>query len=229
MQELKGKVAIVSGATRKRGLGAAIALALARAGANVVVTGSGRSASSAPEDEVKSGWRGLPDLVAAIEALGVRGHGINADATDAGAVQSMVAETIERFGRIDILINNATYPRAADRVPIVDLDETLWRKVIDVNLTGTMIVSKYVAKQMIAQGHGITCNVIAPGFLDTARIDELRTEGKWEKRLSNIPIKRAGTAEEVAELVRFLCGPQARWISGEAIVIAGGEIRRAAR
>lgn len=272
MQELKDKVAIVSGATRKRGLGAAIALALARAGANVVVTGSGHSASSAPEDEVKSGWRGLPDMVAAIEALGACGHGIHADVTNAGAVQNMVAETVERFGRVDILVNNATYPRAADRVPLVDLDEALWRKVIDINLTGTMIVSKYVAKQMIAQGqggsivsissiaamvapaamgayaaskaavhalnasladdlgvHGITCNVIAPGFLDTARVDALRAEGKWEKRLSTIPIKRPGTAEEVAELVCFLCGPHGRWISGEAIAVAGGEVRRAAR
>ncbi|MBE0614829.1 MAG: SDR family oxidoreductase [Burkholderiales bacterium] len=272
MHELRDKVAVVSGATRKRGLGAAIALALARAGANVVVTGSGHSAGGAPEDEVKSGWRGLPDLVAAIEALGVRGHGVHADVTHIGEVQNMVAQTVERFGHIDILVNNATYPRAADRVSVVDLDEVLWRKVIDVNLTGTMIVSKYVAKQMIAQGrggsivsissiaamvapattgayaaskaalhalnasladelgpHGITCNVIAPGFLDTARVDALRAEGKWEQRLSSIPIKRPGTAEEVAELVRFLCGPHGRWISGEAIVVAGGEVRRAAR
>lgn len=272
MQELNDKVAIVSGATRKRGLGAAIALALARAGANVVVTGSGRSTSSAPEDEVASGWRGLPDVVAAIEALGVRGHGIHADVTDAGSVQNLVAETVGRFGHIDILVNNAAYPRAADRVPVVDLDESLWRRVIDVNLTGTMIVSKYVARQMIAQGrggsivsitsiaamiaptamaayaaskaavhafnasladdlgpHGITCNVVAPGFLDTARIDALRAEGKWDKRLSTIPIKRPGTAEEVAELVRFLCGTHGHWISGEAITVAGGEVRKAAR
>jgi NAD(P)-dependent dehydrogenase (short-subunit alcohol dehydrogenase family) len=77
--------------------------------------------------------------------------------------------------------------------------------------------------------HGITCNVVAPGFLDTARIDSLRTDENWERRLSTIPIKRAGTVEEVAALVCFLCGPNGRWISGEAIAVAGGELRRAAR
>lgn len=87
MQELKDKVAIVTGATRKRGVGAAIALVLACAGANVVVTGSGHPAGASPRDDVQSGWRGLPDLVAAIEALGVGGLGIEADATDVAAVQ----------------------------------------------------------------------------------------------------------------------------------------------
>lgn len=272
MRELKGKVALVTGATRKRGLGRAIALALANGGADVVVTGNSRSTSRIPEDEKKSGWRGLPDVVAEIEALGVRGHAVRADVTSEDEVQGAVRETVESFGKIDILVNNATYPRAGDRMPVVDLDAELWRRVIEVNLTGMMIVSKYVARQMIAQGaggsivsisstaamkavatfaayaaskaamhalnsslaeelgpHGITCNIVAPGFLDTARVDMLREGGRWEKRLSAIPIKRPGTVEEVAELVRFLCGPQARWISGEVIVISGGEVRRAAR
>jgi NAD(P)-dependent dehydrogenase (short-subunit alcohol dehydrogenase family) len=56
----------------------------------------------------------------------------------------------------------------------------------------------------------------------------LREGGRWEKRLSTIPIKRPGTPEEVAELVRYLCGPHARWISGEVFMINGGEVRRAA-
>ena len=273
MQELKDKVAIVTGATRKRGLGRSIALALAAAGANVVVTGNSRSATRIPEDEALSGWRGLPDVVAQIEALGVEGLAIYADVTNSDEIQRMVREAVDRFGRIDILINNATYPRGVDRVRLVDLDVDLWRKIVDVNLNGTMIVSKYMARQMIAQGdggciigissgaamkaaatfsayaasksamhtlngsladelgpHGITCNIVAPGFLDTARIDMLREdEGRWEKRLSTLPIKRPGTAEEVAELVRYLCGPHARWITGEVIMINGGEVRRAAR
>jgi 3-oxoacyl-[acyl-carrier protein] reductase len=272
MQELKDKVAVVTGATRKRGLGRVIALALASGGANVVVTGNSRPTHSVPEDEKASGWRGLPDVVAQIEALGVQAHAIYADVTNSDEVQRMVREAVERFGRIDILVNNATYPRGADRVPVVDLEVDVWRRIVDVNLTGTMIVSKYVAKQMIAQGaggcvigissgaamkaaanfsayaasksamhtlngsladelgpHGITCNIVAPGFLNTARIDMLREEGRWEKRLSTLPIKRPGTAEEVAELVRYLCGPHARWITGEVIMINGGEVRRAAR
>ena len=273
MQELKDKVAIVTGATRKRGLGRAIALTLARAGAHVVVTGNSRSSSQIPEDESISGWRGLPDVVAEIESCGVRGLSVLADITQTEEAQRIVVDTVARFGRIDILVNNATYPpRPDDRVPVIELDETKWRQIVDVNLTGTMIVSKYVARQMVTQGqggsivsissgaalkavasfsayaaskaavhalnssmaeelgpHGITCNVVAPGFLDTARIDKLRTEGRWEKRLASIPIKRAGTVEEVAQMVCFLCGPHARWISGEAILINGGEVRRAAR
>lgn len=272
-RELTGKVAIVTGATRRRGLGRAIALTLARAGADVVVTGSGRSrpAQALPEDERKSGWRGLPDVVQELAALGVRGHGINADVTRPEEVQVMITEAARVMGRIDILVNNAAHPRGVDRVPLSELDDDLWRRIVEINLTGTMLCCKYAARQMLRQGgggsivsissgaavkapaahaayaaskagvhaltaslaaelgpHGITANVVAPGFLDTARIDGLRTGERWEQRLSTIPIKRAGTVEEVAELVRYLCGPHARWISGETILITGGEVRRAA-
>ena len=272
MSELSGKVAVVTGATRKRGLGRAIALALARAGADVAVTGHSRNSASLTTDELQQGWCGLADVVAEINAMGRRAHGVYLDVRRADDVQRMVGETVDCLGRIDILVNNATYPRAADRVPVQDLDDDLWRTIIDINLTGTMLCSKYVSKQMIAQGeggsivsissgaalkapatfsaysaskagmhalmssladelggHGITANVIAPGFLDTARIDTLRDPEKWEKRLSTIPIKRPGTVEEVADLVRYLCGPSARWISGDVLLMTGGEVRRAAR
>ena len=75
---------------------------------------------------------------------------------------------------------------------------------------------------------GITANVVAPGFIDTARIDMLREGDRWQRRLDSIPLRRAGTVEEIAELVRYLCGPHARWISGEVFLINGGEVRRAA-
>lgn len=271
MRELSGKVAVITGATRKRGLGRAIALTLARGGSDVVVTGSDSQPPNLTPDERKEGWRGAISVAEEIAALGVRSHAVFMDVRKPDDVQRMVRETVERMGRIDILVNNATYPRAADRVPIQDLDDDLWKTIIDVNLTGTMLCSKYVARQMVAQGdggsivsissgaalkapatfaayaaskagmhalsssladelgpHGITSNVIAPGFLDTARIDVLRDPGKWEKRLSTIPIKRPGTVEEVAELVRYLCGPHARWISGDVFLINGGEVRRAA-
>ncbi len=269
MQELAGKVAIVSGATRKRGLGRAIALTLAKMGADLVVTGTGKPSSEFPPDEQQEGWRGLPDIVDEIAHLGVRSHAVFMDATKTEDVQRLVEESVTVMGRIDILINNATYPRGADRVPIMDLDDTLWRRIIDINLTGSMLCAKYVARQMVAQGqggaivgvssvaalrgagraaaysaskagmhalnaslamelapHGVTVNVVAPGFIDTARIDELREGNRWEERLRTIPIKRAGSAGEVAELVGYLCGPSARWISGQVFVIDGGENRR---
>ena len=271
MKELSQKVAIVTGATRQRGLGRAIALALAHAGADVVVTGSDRTPPNLTPEEQKAGWRGAVDVVKEISALGVRSHAVFMDVRKPQDVQRMVRETVGRMSRIDILVNNATFPRAGDRVPLLDLDDELWRTIVDVNLTGSMLCSKYVAKQMVAQNdggsivsissgaalkapatfaayaaskagihalnssladelgpHGITANVIAPGFLDTARIDVLRDPVKWEKRLSTIPIRRPGTVEEVAELVRYLCGPHARWINGDVFLINGGEVRRAA-
>lgn len=271
MTELSGKVAVVTGSTRKRGLGRAIAITLARNGADVVVTGSDSQPPNVTPDEQAQGWRGLVDVAREISELGVRSHAVFMDVRKPQDVQRMVRETVERMGRIDILVNNATYPRAGDRVPLQDLDDDLWNMIIAVNLTGTMLCSKYVAKQMITQGdggsivsissgaalkapatfaayaaskagihalnssladelgvHGITANVIAPGFLDTARIDVLRDPERWDKRLSSIPIKRPGTVEEVAELVRYLCGPHARWISGDVFLINGGEVRRAA-
>jgi 3-oxoacyl-[acyl-carrier protein] reductase len=271
--ELKGKVAIVTGATRKRGLGRAIALCLARAGADVVVSGSGAQKPTAdlPRDERDSGWRGLPDVVEEIGRLGVRAHGVAVDVTQAPEVQRLMAESLRVMGHIDILVNNAAYPRGNDRVPLDELDDALWRRIIDTNLTGTMLCSKYAARQMQRQGtggsivsissgaavkapatfsayaaskagvhalnavlaaelgpSGITANVVAPGFIDTARIDMLREGDRWQRRLDSIPLRRAGTVEEIAELVRYLCGPHARWISGEVFLINGGEVRRAA-
>jgi 3-oxoacyl-[acyl-carrier protein] reductase len=272
-RELLGKVAIVTGATRRRGLGRAIALCLARAGADVVVTGSGvKPASELPADERECGWRGAIDVAEEVKRLGVRALAVTADIASGAAVQAMVEQAVQAMGRIDILVNNASYPRGSDRVPLVDLGEDVWRRIIDVNLTGTMLCCKHVAPVMMRQGdggsivsissgaalkavgtfsayaaskaavhalnsslaeelgpHGITTNVIAPGFLDTARIDMLRAEGRWEKRLASIPAGRPGTPEEVAETVRFLCGPHARWISGEVLLMTGGEVRRAAR
>jgi 3-oxoacyl-[acyl-carrier protein] reductase len=269
-QELAGKVAIVTGATRQRGLGRAIALCLAKAGADVVVTGAS-AAGSLTADEQQEGWRGLASVVDEIRALGRRAHGAYVDVSNPAEVLRMVEEAVQALGRIDILVNNAAYPRTRDRVPVQELDDDLWRRIVEVNLNGTMYCSKYAARQMLKQGQGgsivsissgaalkapvnfaayaaskagvhaltssladelgpagITANVIAPGFLDTSRIDMLREAGRWEKRLSTIPIKRPGTPEEVAQLVRYLCGPHARWISGEVFLINGGEVRRAA-
>jgi 3-oxoacyl-[acyl-carrier protein] reductase/meso-butanediol dehydrogenase/(S,S)-butanediol dehydrogenase/diacetyl reductase len=272
-RELLGKVAIVTGATRKRGLGRALALCLARAGADVVATGSGtRTADQRPADERDSGWQGAQSIADEARALGVRTLALDVDVTDAEAVRALVQRTVAELGRIDILINNATFARGDDRVPVVELDEAMWRRIVDINLTGTMLCCKYVARELIRQGqggsivsissgaalkaedsfsayaaskaavhalsssladelgpHGVTVNVVAPGFLDTARIDMLRAAGRWEQRVASIPLGRAGTPEEVAETVRFLCGPHARWISGEVLLINGGEVRRAAR
>lgn len=210
MTELSQKVAIVIGAKRKRGLGRAIALA--RACADLVVTGSDRQPPSLTADEEKEGWRGVVDVAQEITSLGVRSHAVFVDVRKSHDVELLMRETVQRMGCIDILVNSATYPRAGDRVALQELDDALWRTVIEVNLTGSMLCAKYAAKQMITQGeggsivsissgsalkapatfaayaaskagihaltssladelgpHGITANVVAPGFLDMAQ------------------------------------------------------------
>lgn len=271
-KELTGKVAIVTGASRQRGLGRALALCLASAGADIVACAAPNGGARLTADERETGWRGLTSLVEELQALGVRATGIAVDVRSGSEVERLVQAAVASHGHVDILVNNAAYPRGSDRVPLVDLPDEAWRDVLEVNLTGTMLCCKYAARQMIAQGtggtivsmssiaamsgtatfsaygaskagihalngslaaelgpHGICCNVVAPGFLDTARIDTLREAGRWADRLKTIPMGRPGQAEEVAQLVRFLCGPNARWISGEVFVIDGGETRRAAR
>jgi 3-oxoacyl-[acyl-carrier protein] reductase len=154
MPSLEGKIAIVTGAGRHNGIGRHIALALARQGADVAVTGSGRPPETYHEDEKAIGWRDIDSVADEIREMGRRALPIVVDITDAEQVQRLVDETRGEMGRIDILVNNAASARGNDRVPVVQLEETEWRKVLDVNLTGTFLVTKAVAKALIEQGEG---------------------------------------------------------------------------
>ena len=153
-RELKGKVAVVTGAGRLRGIGRATANVLARMGADVVVTGTGRDPATFPPDEKEAGWRDIDST-----ADEVRSHGANAlavvmDVTNSDQVQSLVDQTVSEFGRLDILINNAAAPYGEDRVPVVEVDETVFRKVLEVKVVGTFLCAQAAARQMIAQGEG---------------------------------------------------------------------------
>ena len=153
-RELLGKVAIVTGAGRLRGIGRAAAVALARMGADVVVTGTGRSPDSFPEDEKKIGWRDIESVSEQIRAEGQKALPLISNVTSQADVQKMVDDTMNEFGRIDILINNAAYARAEDRVPILDLGEDTFQKVMDIKVTGTFLCTKAVVKHMIDGGNG---------------------------------------------------------------------------
>ena len=153
-QPLTGKVAIVTGAGRHRGIGRHIALALARQGADVVVTGSGRSPDSFPPDEREIGWRDVDSVAEEVGALGRRPRPLVIYITKPGECDRLVDETKREFGRIDILVNNAAAGRGRDRVPLVDLEESEWRRVLDVNLNGTFLVTKAVGRALIDQGEG---------------------------------------------------------------------------
>ncbi|MCH7576681.1 MAG: 3-oxoacyl-ACP reductase FabG [Chloroflexi bacterium] len=154
MPPLEGKIAIVTGAGRHNGIGRHIALALARQGADVAVTGSGRPPETYPDDEKAMGWRDIDSVADEIRALGRKALPIVVDITQADQVQRLVDETRRELGRIDILVNNAAAARGNDRVPVVQLEEAEWRKVIEVNLTGTFLVTKAVAQVLIEQGEG---------------------------------------------------------------------------
>ena len=154
MGELDGKVAIVTGAGRLRGIGRATAVALAKLGADIVVTGTGRDPASFPADEKAVGWKDIEGTAEQVRALGRRALPLVVDVTSAEQVESMAERTVRELGRIDILVNNAAYARGPDRVPTVELDNDIFQKVIDIKVRGTYLCSKAAAKVMLAQGEG---------------------------------------------------------------------------
>ena len=151
---LESKVAVVTGAGRLRSIGRPIAVALARAGCDIVLTGTGRDPSAYPDDEKAVGWRDIESVADEVRAEGRKAMAIVSDVTDPASVEELVAATVEEFGRVDIVINNAGAAKGPDRVPVVDLTIEAWTKVIDVNLNGTFLMSKFFAKRMIEQGDG---------------------------------------------------------------------------
>jgi len=238
-RELEGRVALVTGAGRN--IGRAIALALAEAGASVVVNARAS--------------RGEIDAVAAETG----GLAVLADVTDERAVERMVAQALERFGRIDVLVNNAAI-RAVE--PIEGITAARWREVTGVILDGAWLCSHACLEALKKSGsgaivniggmsahsgaagrphvvaakaglagltralahdlapHGITVNCVVPGMIDTVRGASAGTSAHQGRRES--ALGRRGTPEEVAAAVRFLAGPGARYVTGQALHVNGG-------
>ena len=159
MGALDGKVALVTGAGRLRGIGRATALALAELGADVVVTGTGRDPSTYPEDEKKAGWRDVESTAEQIRAHGRRALTWTGDISKSEAVGRLVDSVTTTFGRLDVLVNNAAYPRGNDRVPLPDLDEDVWRKVLEIKLTGAFLLCKRIVPIMVQQKWGRIINL----------------------------------------------------------------------
>src|SRR4030042_1626408 len=151
MGSLNGKVAIVTGAASKRGMGRAVAVRLAKEGADVAVLDKYAAPKSIwPGDE---GWGGLNTVVEEIVAQGRKGLALVADFCKGYEVDEAVAKTLEKFGKIDILVHCGGI-RGAMTTPIVDLSEEEWKSIIDINLTGSFLIAKAVAKTMIPDGEG---------------------------------------------------------------------------
>jgi len=233
-RELEGLVAIVTGAARN--IGRAIALDLARGGAAVVVNAVA-SADAAAE------------TARLIESQGGKAIVHLADVTKPEDAEGLMQAAEKAFGGIDILVNNAAIRR---ETPFAEMDYARWREVMAVILDGAYICahasivniggmsahsgSKERAHVMTAKAgltgltralaqdlspEGITANCVVPGLIDTARGHSAKGEPEHHKRAGTL-VGRRGTPEEVAALVRYLCGPQARYITGQTIHANGG-------
>lgn len=240
-RELAGRVALVTGASRN--IGRAIALELADAGAAVVV--NARQARASAEAVVQE-----------IESAGGKATAILADVTDEAAVAAMIDEAVGRFGRLDIVVNNAAI-RPAQKIEEMTLAD--FRAVVGLILEAPFLCARAALPHLKRSdaativsiggmtGHvgggdrahvvagkaglvgltkafareladfGITANCVVPGLIDTARDVVPSTHAAQPSLLG-----RLGRTDEIAAMVRFLAGPAARFITGQAIHVNGG-------
>lgn len=242
-QELAGKVAIVTGAGRN--IGRAIALDLAEAGAAVVVN----ARSNRTEAE---------NVAAVIEQAGGRAAVCLGDVADAATASALVATAIERFGRLDIIVNNAAVRREQ---AFATMTYEQWREITGTILDGPFHLAKAALPHLQRAGGGaiihlggvssntgardrahvitakagltgltralahdlaadnITVNCVSPGMIDTSRV---HGPVPGHHQAYNTLSGRMGTSEEIAAMVRLLCGPNARFVTGQTIQVNGG-------
>jgi len=197
-RELEGKVALVTGGARN--IGRAICRSLVSGGASVMINAN---TSKAEADETR----------AMIAAAGGTAEVHVADVTDPEAVEGLVEATVKHFGRIDILVNNAAiggqtgHKGAAGRAHVV---------AAKAGLAG---FTKGLALDLAPMG--VTVNNVVPGTIDTVR-GLPGAPARPAHRTSLPPLGRRGEPEEIAAMVRMLCGPDARYLTGQTIHINGG-------
>ncbi len=241
---LKGRTAVVTGASR--GIGAAIAEKLASSGASIAILDIGNMEKA---DAVKA---------EIMEKYNVKAEVYCCDVTDGDACTACVKKIVEEFGKIDILVNNAGITRDA---LIVTMEEENFEKVVDTNLKGTFNMIKACGRNFIRNRYGkiiniasisgivgtagqanyaaskagvialtkvtarelaaknVCCNAIAPGFIETDMTKDLQNGKEY---LKSIPLKRAGTPEDIAKVALFLASENADYITGEVIRVDGG-------
>jgi 3-oxoacyl-[acyl-carrier protein] reductase len=240
---LAATAAVVTGSARN--IGRAIAMELARAGAAVVVNAK----SAASEAETVAGE---------IRDAGGRAIVRIADVADPEGARGLVTAAVEAFGRLDILVNNASVRREVD---FASLDYAEWREILATTLDGAYLCCHAALPHLVSSGrgaivnigglsshtgaarrahviaakaglvgltralahdlapHGVTVNCVAPGLIDTSRRGSAEPA---HHATHQTLVGRRGRPEEVAALVGFLCGPQARYITGQTIHANGG-------
>jgi NAD(P)-dependent dehydrogenase (short-subunit alcohol dehydrogenase family) len=140
-RRLTGKVTLITGGSR--GIGKAIAMAYARQGAGVFVCARGEADLNRAIDEIRS--------------VGGKAHGRTGDVADPGQATAIVEAAREHFGKLDVLVNNAS--ALGPRVPIAQYPVAAWEEVVRVNLTGVFLMSREVVKLMLPQRQGAIINV----------------------------------------------------------------------
>lgn len=240
----KGKVAVITGASR--GIGRSIALALAAEGARIVAVDLDQAATEAVVAELKS---------QGAEAVAVVGN-----VTVAADAEKMVESAVASFGRVDILVNNAGITRDG---LLIRMKEEEWDAVLTVNLKGAFLCTKAVSRVMTKQRSGriiniasvvgqmgnagqanycaskagligltksnarelakrnITVNAVAPGFIVSAMTDAMPEKAR-EEMAAQIPLERLGSPEDIAGAVVFLASERAGYITGQVLAVNGG-------
>lgn len=242
---LDSKVAIVTGAGR--GLGKGIAKKLAEKGAKVVVADIIIENAKECAKEINDSGGNAISTMCNISKL--------------EEVNSLYKTTIEKYGKVDIVVNNAGINKDG---MLHKMTDEQWDTVISVNLTGTFYMNREAAKIMREQGYGriinissmswlgnigqanyaaskagvigitktaarelaakgITCNAICPGFIETDMTKSVPPK-VWDIMISKIPAGRAGSSEDVGNIVAFLSSDEASYINGQIIEVSGGMI-----
>lgn len=151
-RRLEGRIALVTGAGRLRGIGRATALRLAQEGAAVVVSAPPRDPSTFPAEEREQGWLGAASVAAEIEAAGGRAIAVECDVTDQAQVEAMFATAEAQLGVPDAIVNNAGTAGGAGAAPLLDLESDSWHRTFDINLHGTFYVCRAGGRAMRAAG-----------------------------------------------------------------------------
>lgn len=154
MSGLEGKVALITGAGGMRGIGRATALKLAELGIDLALTDVLRDVDDLPPGEIRAEWKSVDSVSEEVRQLGRKCLPIYADLGDSKQIESVVKQTVDHFGHIDIMINNARAIIGRDRVPVTELDESVWHNFLDINTTAPFLFTKFAGREMVRQGSG---------------------------------------------------------------------------